>query len=209
MRLRNRFFVVLIAWITLITVVFVILSFYLLRIRNTVSDFAISNAKTELQNAANEAVLSVLSQENIEYNDISHLTMNSNNAITGIEIDAKNTNILKSKILLKINRSIPQKEIYPVDIPVGTLVCNNVFGGAGPTIPFNSQISSGCNIDFKSDFESVGVNQTRHRIVLDVTLSGVILILGMQNGYQTKTSVILAETIISGNTPQTFANVSK
>lgn len=209
MRLRNRFFVVLIAWITLITVVFVILSFYLLRIRNTVSDFAISNAKTELQNAANEAVLSVLSQENIEYNDISHLTMNSNNAITGIEIDAKNTNILKSKILLKINRSIPQKEIYPVDIPVGTLVCNNVFGGAGPTIPFNSQISSGCNIDFKSDFESVGVNQTRHRIVLDVTLSGVILILGKQNGYQTKTSVIIAETIISGNTPQTFANVSK
>lgn len=209
MRLRNRFFVVLIAWITLITVVFVILSFYLLRIRNSVSDFAISNAKTELQNAANEAVLSVLSQENIEYNDISHLTMNSNNAITGIEIDAKNTNILKSKILLKINRSIPQKEIYPVDIPVGTLVCNNVFGGAGPTIPFNSQISSGCNIDFKSDFESVGVNQTRHRIVLDVTLSGVILILGKQNGYQTKTSVILAETIISGNTPQTFANVSK
>lgn len=209
MRLRNRFFVVLIAWITLITVVFVILSFYLLRIRNTVSDFAISNAKTELQNAANEAVLSVLSQENIEYNDISHLTMNSNNAITGIEIDAKNTNILKSKILLKINRSIPQKEIYPVDIPVGTLVCNNVFGGAGPTIPFNSQISSGCNIDFKSNFESVGVNQTRHRIVLDVTLSGVILILGKQNGYQTKTSVILAETIISGNTPQTFANVLK
>ena len=209
MRLRNRFFVVIIAWITLITVVFVILSFYLLRIRNTVSDFAISNAKTELQNAANEAVLSVLSQENIEYNDISHLTMNSNNAITGIEIDAKNTNILKSKILLKINRSIPQKEIYPVDIPLGTIVCNNVFGGAGPTIPFNSQISSGCNIDFKSDFESVGVNQTRHRIVLDVTLSGVILILGKQNGYQTKTSVILAETIISGNTPQTFANVSK
>ncbi|MBR3300851.1 MAG: hypothetical protein IKI68_05125 [Clostridia bacterium] len=209
MRLRNRFFVVIIAWITLITVVFVILSFYLLRIRNTVSDFAISNAKTELQNAANEAVLSVLSQENIEYNDISHLTMNSNNAITGIEIDAKNTNILKSKILLKINRSIPQKEIYPVDIPLGTIVCNNVFGGAGPTIPFNSQISSGCNIDFKSDFESVGVNQTRHRIVLYVTLSGVILILGKQNGYQTKTSVILAETIISGNTPQTFANVSK
>ena len=209
MRLRNRFLVVPIAWITLITVVFVILSFYLLRIRNTVSDFAISNAKTELQNAANEAVLSVLSQENIEYNDISHLTMNSNNAITGIEIDAKNTNILKSKILLKINRSIPQKEIYPVDIPVGTLVCNNVFGGAGPTVPFNSQISSGCNIDFKSDFESVGVNQTRHRIVLDVTLSGVILILGKQNGYQTKTSVIIAETIISGNTPQTFANVSK
>ena len=209
MRLKKNISVILIAWSILIVFLFTISFLYLLRIRETVSDFAISNAKTDLQNKANEAVVSVLSTENIEYNDISHIMTNADNDIKGIEIDGKNANLLKSKILISINKSIPQKEIYTVDIPLGTVLCNNVFGGGGPTVPFNSQISSGCNIDFKSDYESVGVNQTRHRIVLDVNLSGVILILGKQKSYSTKTTFIIAETIISGTTPQTFANITK
>ncbi|HCH27934.1 MAG TPA: hypothetical protein DEW35_00345 [Ruminococcaceae bacterium] len=209
MRVNRKISVIIISWSVLLFAVLAFLFFYILWIRNAVSDFAVSNAKTELQNKANEAVLKVLSEENTEYGDIAHITRNANQEITGIEIDPKNTNLLKSKILLQINKSIPKEELYTVRIPLGTIILNNIFGGAGPRVPFNSQISSGCNIDFKSDFESVGVNQTRHRIVLDVTLSGVILILGRQKGYTAKTTVIISETIISGQTPQTFAKISK
>ena len=209
MRKRSNFSVIIISWLLLFLIVLVSVFLYLIRIRNSVSDFAVSNAKTELQNKANEAVLDVLSQQNISYSDIAHITRNTNGEITGIEIDSNNTNILKSKILLYINKSIPKEEIYKVGIPLGTIVFNNFLGGVGPRITFNSQISSGCNIDFKSNFESVGVNQTRHRIILDVTLSGVILILGKQQGYTTKTTFIVSETIISGQTPQTYAKISK
>ena len=205
MRFRSNVIRIVVSWAVLLLIILTSVFLYLFKIRETVGEFAVSNAKTALQNDANRAVLSVLSQEEISYSDISHVSRNSDNEITGIEIDAKNTNILKSKILLEINGSIPQQEIYTVKIPLGTLISNNIFGGLGPAVPFNSQISSGCNVDFRSKFESVGVNETRHCIYLDVEFSGIILILGKQRSYSANTTFLIAETIISGHTPQTYA----
>ena len=206
MRLKNNVSVIVLSWSVLILIVLISALMYLYKISDTVRDFAISNAKTQLQYEANDAVLNIFTHNDMLYSDIAHITKNKNSEITGIEIDAKNANIIKSKILLEIDKRIPKKEIYTVGIPLGTIMFNNVIGGLGPEVAFKSQISSGCNIDFNSSFESVGVNQTRHKIILDVTLSGVILILGKQNDYSVKTTFIVAETIISGHIPQSYAN---
>ncbi len=208
MKKFNNISVIIISWSILFIIVVFSLLFCLLRIKSAVNDFVVSNAKSDLQYIANESIAEILEKENISYSDITVIDYAEDNSIKGIKIEPSKTNILKSKISNRIYKSIPKEEIYKVHIPLGTIIANDYLGGLGPKITFNSQISSGCVVDFESDFESVGINQTRHRIYLSIKLSGVILILGKHYNYQIKNKVIVAETVIVGNIPQSYADIN-
>ncbi len=208
MKIRSNTKIIAASWISLILIVLITIGIFLFRLEPLITDFAISNAKSDLLNTANKSVISVLENSNVTYDNLSHINRDKNNKITGIEVDTKNINLLKSKISVLIDKEILKKEIYIVKIPLGTLISNEYFGGFGPKIKFYSQLSNGCRVDFKSSFTSTGINQTRHRIIINVTLSGVILILNKHSNFSVSTSYIAAETIIVGTVPKTYASLA-
>lgn len=208
MKIRSNTKIIAASWISLILIVLITIGIFLFRLEPLIADFAISNAKSDLLNTANKSVISVLENSNVTYDNLSHINRDKNNKITGIEVDTKNINLLKSKISVLIDKEILKKEIYIVKIPLGTLISNEYFGGFGPKIKFYSQLSNGCRVDFKSSFTSTGINQTRHRIIINVTLSGVILILNKHSNFSVSTSYIAAETIIVGTVPETYASLA-
>ena len=208
MKIRSNTKIIAASWISLILIVLITIGIFLFRLEPLITDFAISNAKSDLLNTANKSVISVLENSNVTYDNLSHINRDKNNKITGIEVDTKNINLLKSKISVLIDKEILKKESYIVKIPLGTLISNEYFGGFGPKIKFYSQLSNGCRVDFKSSFTSTGINQTRHRIIINITLSGVILILNRHRSFSVSTSYIAAETIIVGAVPETYASLA-
>lgn len=168
---------------------------------------AVSIAETIMLNSANEAVIKILKNENITYNDIVKLTNNNDGYVTSLEIDIYEVNYLKSRISNEVARIVASKEHYDLGIPIGTFFNNDFTNGFGPKVKFNMQVTTTAFVDFTQKFESAGINQVLHIITVDIVIKGNLVIAGYNKSIETKTSAIAAQTVIVGKSPDAFTNV--
>ena len=197
---------VLISWSLLIGTFLVIFSFLYLSIRETVIDFAISNAEGEMITITDNAVLEYFADNSVSYDSISSITRDAVNNIKGIELDTKMVTLIKGKISRRISTDISADDFVKVRIPLGTLIFNDYLFGTGPKIQFNTQFYKGYKIDFLNTFEDTGINQVRHSIIMKITLSGTVVSLGKKRSFTTETVYPLAETVIVGTVPSTYTD---
>ena len=61
--------------------------------------------------------------------------------------------------------------------------------------------------DFENEFTAAGVNQTHHRIMMSITVNTYVIHSGNVTVVPYKTNVCIAESIVVGITPQTFAEI--
>ena len=66
--------------------------------------------------------------------------------------------------------------------------------------------AGGIESKIKSEFTSVGINQTIHRIYLDITCNIGILTPFESVSKSINSNVLLTETVIVGNVPDTYYN---
>ena len=169
--------------------------------------YAVSVAETIMLNAANEAIVEILEENNVSYGDIVNLSNNDEGYVTSLEIEIYSVNNLKSKISSKTAQNIESKEFYEVGIPVGTFLGNTYTSGFGPNVKFKMQLTSTAFVDFSHEFKAAGINQVLHIIMVNIDIRGSLVIAGYNKGINTKTSAIAAQTVIVGKTPDAFTNV--
>ena len=196
----KRWFIVLLCLILIFAVCFI-------SVKPFVFTYAKSEAETIILNAANEAVLNVLSENGISYNEISNVSRNSDGTITGIEIDTQKVNLLKSQISNEISKIIAANNKYELYIPVGTLFGNEYTTGYGPKVRFKMQLTETAIVDFESGFQSAGINNVLHQIIIKIDVNASVLMMGCTDGFSVSTTAIAAQTVIAGSVPDSFTNV--
>ena len=169
--------------------------------------YAVSVAETIMLNAANEAIVDILEENNVSYGDIVNLSNNNDGYVTSLEIDIYSVNNLKSKISSATARNVEAKEFYEVGIPIGTFFGNTYTAGFGPKVKFKMQLTSTAFVDFTHEFKAAGINQVLHIIMVNIDIRGSLIIMGYNKGISAKTSAIAAQTVIVGKTPDAFTNV--
>lgn len=169
--------------------------------------YAVSVAETIMLNAANEAIVDILEENNVSYGDIVNLSNNNDGYVTSLEIDIYSVNNLKSKISSATARNVEAKEFYEVGIPIGTFLGNTYTAGFGPKVKFKMQLTSTAFVDFSHEFKAAGINQVLHIIMVNIDIRGSLIIMGYNKGISAKTSAIAAQTVIVGKTPDAFTNV--
>jgi len=169
--------------------------------------YAVSVAETIMLNSANEAVIKILEENDILYDDIVRLTSNSDGYVTSLQIDIHEINNLKSRISNEVSELIEAKEYYDVNIPAGTFLGNTYTSGLGPKIKFNMQLTTTAVVDFSHEFKSAGINQVLHIIMINMDISGSLIIAGFKETIKASTSAIAAQTVIVGKSPDAFTNV--
>lgn len=177
------------------------------QMRPVILQYAQNVAEGILLNAADEAVVNVLRENKIDYDDIVRLSADRENRITGLQIDALTINMLKSQISLEIGRIAAAQESYNTYIPIGTFLGNEYTAGRGPKIKFSMQLTSNSSVDFQSEFKDAGLNQVVHRVFLHITITGRLVFVGQKNTFAVESSALLAETVIVGLTPEAFTEV--
>lgn len=180
-------------------------SFY--KMHPVIMRYAVSVAETIMLNSANEAVISILENNQIKYDDIVHLSNNSDGYVTSLQIDINSVNNLKSRISNEVSRIVDSREYYDVKIPIGTFFGNTYITGLGPKIKFKMQLTSTAFVDFEHKFESAGINQVLHVIMIKIDIMGSLIIAGFNKGINASTSAIAAQTVIVGKSPDAFTNV--
>lgn len=196
--------------ILIFTAVLLLLSLVLLEIRIVpiVRSAAKAASVNIAETAVNEAVEEVLSQEGVTYENLCNITYNSANQLTSLSIDPVKINTLKSRISLHIAEKVSDIGNHEIRIPLGTLLGSELFSGRGPGLKFYVTLSANAVTDFSSKFESAGINQTRHQIMIDVTANIYVLSSKGNSGQVTvKTSVCAAETLVVGEVPQFYAGL--
>ena len=169
--------------------------------------YAVSLAETIMLNSANEAILKILDENDVTYNDIARLSTNDEGYVTSLEIDVYEVNRLKSSISNKTAAIIDDKEIYDLEIPIGTFLGNTYTAGFGPKLKFKMQLTTTAFVNFRHEFKSAGINQVLHIIMVDIDINGSLILTGYNKGINASTSAIAAQTVIVGKTPEAFTNV--
>lgn len=168
----------------------------------------IEYAKVYSNNIANEVVNSAVDDVFVkeEYQSLAQIMENSSENIKAIETDTAKVNRLKSAIIQSMQKNIDSHKSDTVYVPLGS--CSNLYflAGLGPKVPIRIYPVSIVNADFKESFDSVGINQVKHKLYLDVSMKMSFVGMMFAQSDTVETSVLLNETIIVGDTPTYYGN---
>lgn len=175
------------------------------QMRPLVKSVVFNQAQTVSTKVINQVVADKLSRLDIDYSDIVDIQKDDDGKILAISTDMKKVNSLKSFMTMSIQEKLNSMDIPKVKIPVGTFTGTEILNGRGPKISIDVSTSGCVDVDFKSEFVSAGINQTKHRLYLDVSTEVFALIPGYPVATVVSTSILIAETIIVGEVPALFA----
>jgi sporulation protein YunB len=161
----------------------------------------VTNATSDL---INDAVAQQITGGHIAYDRIVYFEKDLNGRITALKTNIGEVNTLKTETLNVINDEILETDSSMLGIPVGSLILPEFMAGRGPKIPV--QILSVRNSDatFDSSFTHAGINQTMHQLNMHVLVDVAVLVLGRTHSFTVSSQVVVAETIIVGDVPDTF-----
>jgi sporulation protein YunB len=175
------------------------------QMRPLIKSVVFSQAQTVSTNVINQVVADELSRLDIDYSDIIDIQKDADGKILAVSTDMKKVNSLKSLMTLSIQDKISAMEVQKTKIPLGTFTGTEILNGRGPKIPIDVSMSGSVIMDFKSEFVSAGINQTKHKLYLEVNSEVLAFIPGYPVNTVVKTSILIAETIIVGEVPAVFA----
>ena len=175
------------------------------QMRPLIKSVVFSQAQTVSTNVINQVVADELSRLDIDYSDIIDIQKDADGKILAVSTDMKKVNSLKSLMTLSIQDKISAMEVQKTKIPLGTFTGTEILNGRGPKIPIDVSMSGRVIMDFKSEFVSAGINQTKHKLYLEVNSEVLAFIPGYPVNTVVKTSILIAETIIVGEVPAVFA----
>jgi len=115
-------------------------------------------------------------------------------------------NEIISDIPIKIQEELGKKENIKFNISMGNLIGSRLLSGRGPQIEIKMSTIGNLDTDLRSEFLEAGINQTLHKIYLQVECQVVILTPFDTIEEKIINQVLLAEAVIVGTTPDTYYN---
>ncbi len=177
------------------------------RVMPLVKQYTENQAKWFATKAVNEAVTASFTAYTPTYSDLVTLTTDADNSVTSLAANTSAINLLKSRVSLAILDRIGEKERLTVSIPLGTFVGSHFFTGRGPFIRMPIGVSGSVLTDIKSEFTSAGINQTRHRLILEVKTKIFAAIPTAHTSVTVDSSFIITESILLGKIPDAYTVV--
>ncbi len=168
---------------------------------------AVSRSEVLLsQEIANE-INETMSENGITYGDIISFVLDKDGRINAMTTNIVMANKLKSFLALSILTRITNVDETELSIPVGNLTGISILSGRGPEMKVKVIPIGSVQTELSSQFVSAGINQTQHRIIMEVT-SNVDIILPSETVSTTvSVNVVIAETVIVGSVPDSYAEI--
>ena len=176
-------------------------------IRPMVKAAAASQTQIAVNRMIQRAVLEVLEEDGLRYQSFVSLQQNLNGETTALTTDTVLINRLQGELLEKILQTLQQYREVKLELPLGSLSGAQFLAGRGPLVTLRLRPVGLVKTKIINQFDEAGINQTRHRIQLQVTVDMLSLLPGYRISSQAQSNIILAETIIVGLVPDAYTEV--
>lgn len=187
-------------FIGLITAFFFLRSQY----RDVIRDLAQTQVKNTTSDLTNDAIAKQIQDGVVQYDRIVYFEKDLDGRITALKTNIGEVNRLKTDILNIINDEILALDNSDIGIPLGSLFLPELLSGRGPSIPVHILSIRNSDANFVSHFTQAGINQTLHQVTMEVSIDVSVLVLGQTTSFTMESEVVVAETVIVGDVPDTF-----
>ncbi len=183
-----------------------IIIFAAIFVKNNVNPMIITISNERIKamtaDAVSNAVLDVMSKnEDVE---LMTIVRDDKQNIKSVDIDADKVTELAQKITIEAQKRINAVGSDGIKIPLGSISGVTLFTGLGPDINIKIYLVGSTKTVISSEFSESGINQTLHRLYLDIASSVAVAIPGLPSTINTHTQAIMSESIIIGEVPPTY-----
>ncbi|MDD2227269.1 MAG: sporulation protein YunB [Clostridia bacterium] len=191
-------------------IIFIIL--FLIYLANIVSPVILQASEAKIksltQKAMSRAVYSIIMSETDTYSELLNYTYDEEGSVSLITVNSIYVNMLSRQITSLAQSSIDNLADAGIDINLGAFTGITALADAGPFVKMKLNAIGTVSTFFRSEFLSAGINQTNHRIYIN--LRSVVSVILPINSPQVNvaTEVIVGETIIVGKIPSTYLQSS-
>ena len=162
-------------------------------------------AGSKANNIVSEEVKNVMND--YSYSDLIDIEKDVDGNVTLMKSNTILINKINSQIVSNIQREIDNTPRVMVYINYGSVSGISFLKVFGPKFEIELEAAGNINTKMKSEFESVNVNQTIHKIYMDLDMSiSVLTPIGVY-GKDVESKVLLTEAVIVGKVPETYYNL--
>ena len=153
--------------------------------------------------AVNDAVYYTLSDE-IRYEDLVTITRDKEGEIVAVAANPLKINKIARDTASISQSNLKNLSLNGIPIPLGALTGIEAFAGLGPSIHFHIIPVSSVSCDYSSTFDSVGINQTKHSIYLNVIADISIVMPSRTENFAVTTEILIGESVLVGRVPDAY-----
>ena len=164
---------------------------------------AVSDASDIMILQVNKAISQVLQEGAYQAEDFVELEKNNSGEVTAVRSNMAQINAL-STVLLERVVGLTENRTITVSIPAGNLTGISLLMGRGPGIPVEIMVLTSSHVEFRNNILTAGINQTKHQISLLVIVDIDVLVPWGTESTQVCTEVLISDTVLLGQVPQTF-----
>jgi len=165
----------------------------------------INIAKSIATKISNEQATAVMA--NYSYEDLVNISKDEDGNVKMISANMITINEIISDIPILIQEELEKEDNSKFYIKLGSFTGTKLLAGRGPNVEIKMSSVGSVETDLKSEFSEAGINQTLHRIYLEVRCNVTILTPFDNIEEQIINQVLLAEGVIVGNIPSTYYNL--
>ena len=180
------------------------ISFFTFYVNPQIVESNKAQIKSYTTNLINNSIRETL--QNNDYDDLIEILRDSQNNITLLQVNAKNVNNLNNEIMSSIQNKLNEKDILNYSLPLGNFSGIPALAGVGPAVNLNIVPIGNVNTKFRSQISSLSINQSYHKIYINITTSICIILPLYTQSIEISSQVLVAENIIVGQIPSTYLN---
>ncbi|WP_257529226.1 sporulation protein YunB [Irregularibacter muris] len=205
MRNKRKFTTFFVVFISIVIIIYAFI-FVDRQIRPTVEALSEVQARIIGTQAINDGISEVLATD-INYNDLIDIMKDEQGNITLMQANTVAINMMSSNIVSAVQNKMKVVSNKILRIPLGNILGSQVLSSYGPKFDIEIIPAGSVIVDFYTEFEQAGINQTIHRIYLKVTTKVQIIAPLSSKAVEIISNVPIAETVIVGRVPESYINI--
>ena len=166
-----------------------------------------AKVKSITQHTLATSVLNVV-QTSSSLDDLIHYNYDTNGKISLISVNSYDANIVARQISTVAQTQLDSVTSTGIEVHLGAFTGIALFASSGPLVRVNLNPIGTVVVKFKSEFVSAGINQTLHKIFIDVQTSVYVVLPTSNPKIDASSEVLITETVIIGEIPSTYLQSS-
>lgn len=173
----------------------------------TLLDMAYATAHSMALETVNHAAQKVVG-EGIAYDQLMEVKVDSMGRVTMLRANTMRMNQIATQTAIMAQEELNSIENQMVNVPLGAALGIRFLGGFGPRISVQIVPIGAVSTQFETEFETAGINQTRHKLFLTLETSVSLIVPADSRKVNVTSTVPIAESIIVGQVPDSFVDVN-
>lgn len=179
-------------------------SFFSSRLEPLILSIGRSNVENAVTAAINKATNLDALSDVMDAGSLTALEKDADGRVTAIITNMAAINNLQSVVADRVIAQVSAIDSRDISIPLGSVVGGSLLSGRGPRLPVRILTVSSVSTDFENVFTDAGINQTRHEIILNITVTVRVLLPGGSCTTDVHADVSVTDTVIVGEVPDSF-----